>query len=663
MRVLIVAAVSVACLVMFPAAASATDRNVCGGCTYTTIQAAVDASATGDNVIVGAGLYVESVVVPGTISIIGPSAAIDGSSRAVPDASEAIIRTDGAGPALQVGSGTTIDGVIAEGAGANAAVRVLGGGATITDSVLRGGTTVVDIDLTSVAGVLIERSRLDGDVGRALDATSSAGAPPLTIRSSRLTGTGGGIEVDRLGTLTIDRLDVQGGAPAVHVGGDVASTVIQDSAFARSTGTATDGVRFDTTRAATANGSVTFARNIFTGIWTNYIYVASGSPISGSFVLRQNRFVPTLNADGYGSSKAFRSASTFPVDAEQNWWGCNSSPESPVLTPCAEVWLDDWNAYTSFDSDPFYKASFALTPSRPTYATTGATLGIRMVMSDGSALPATPLPGSPVATFSATVAAPWATGTFAPSAPLVDGAAVVAYAPPPDGSAAGIIFKGHLDNQDLWLERAVAIYGPKPVASTEPAVTGTRRPGGTLTCTPGTWSPLSYVTATFHQGEEFSPPRNVAVTYKVTTEDVGEYVRCNVDATSPTYSTDYRVLDVFIPYQPMLSLVALSPTGRAVRCGSLRAPCPVRRSTRGSTRFGGRVKLYGGGLPFTMQAKVRRAWVRKGGFKGTALNGLIRGQVANAKLPLGLVRVRGASPGSDSTWPAQSNYVYVFVRP
>jgi hypothetical protein len=113
----------------------------------------------------------------------------------------------------------------------------------------------------------------------------------------------------------------------------------------------------------------------------------------------------------------------------------------------------------------------------------------------------------------------------------------------------------------------------------------------------------------------------------------------------------------------MLSLVALSPTGRAVRCGSLRAPCPVRRSTRGSTRFGGRVKLYGGGLPFTMQAKVRRAWVRKGGFKGTALNGLIRGQVANAKLPLGLVRVRGASPGSDSTWPAQSNYVYVFVRP
>src|SRR5687768_9309799 len=47
-------------------ASAQTTRDVCpgGSCTYTTIQAAVDASGPGDAVVVGAGVYDEAVTIP-----------------------------------------------------------------------------------------------------------------------------------------------------------------------------------------------------------------------------------------------------------------------------------------------------------------------------------------------------------------------------------------------------------------------------------------------------------------------------------------------------------------------------------------------------------------------------------------------------------------------
>ncbi len=49
--------------------------DVCAeGCSYTTIQAAVDAAANGDTITVGPGTYVEQVVITKNLSLIGVGA-------------------------------------------------------------------------------------------------------------------------------------------------------------------------------------------------------------------------------------------------------------------------------------------------------------------------------------------------------------------------------------------------------------------------------------------------------------------------------------------------------------------------------------------------------------------------------------------------------------
>ena len=68
---------------------------------YTTIQDAVDNASTGDSVRVGEGLYVESVLIDKSISVVGSGSAF---SRIAPDNGTGVRKLVGSQSALKRGA-------------------------------------------------------------------------------------------------------------------------------------------------------------------------------------------------------------------------------------------------------------------------------------------------------------------------------------------------------------------------------------------------------------------------------------------------------------------------------------------------------------------------------------------------------------------------------
>jgi parallel beta-helix repeat protein len=113
---LLIATTAIALALAAPAQAAT--RSVCSACTYTTIQGAVDASNPGDVIDVASGVYTESVQIlapHNDITILGEQAGVD-ARNGRPGALETIVEPDAvpahAGRAFNIQTdGITIDGV------------------------------------------------------------------------------------------------------------------------------------------------------------------------------------------------------------------------------------------------------------------------------------------------------------------------------------------------------------------------------------------------------------------------------------------------------------------------------------------------------------------------------------------------------------------------
>src|SRR5689334_6375266 len=82
----------------WPAAAHATDINVCSSCAHTTIQSAVNDATGADRVIVAAGAYTEAVSIPA------------GKDGLTIDGAEAGQKAEGQGATPRAGGETTLGG-------------------------------------------------------------------------------------------------------------------------------------------------------------------------------------------------------------------------------------------------------------------------------------------------------------------------------------------------------------------------------------------------------------------------------------------------------------------------------------------------------------------------------------------------------------------------
>jgi len=90
-----------------PAPVQAAERHVCSSCTYKTIQAAINASASGDTIKVAQGTYYEAVTIIGKdINLLGGYSPADWTSQG--DPSLTIINARGAGATIDIGSASAI---------------------------------------------------------------------------------------------------------------------------------------------------------------------------------------------------------------------------------------------------------------------------------------------------------------------------------------------------------------------------------------------------------------------------------------------------------------------------------------------------------------------------------------------------------------------------
>lgn len=179
-------------LVVASAAGAGTTRSVCSsGCSYSTIQAAIDAASDGDTIAVGAGTYTEQLTDTKSLTLVGAGAAqtVIAPVSLIPDAAgmRSIVRIGGSPSVSSEVSGFTIRGPVAA---LDAGVMVCDGAtANIHDNAVRDIRESVALS-GAQRGIAIRVGR------QALAMTGNA-----TIADNVITGyQKGGIVVDNAGS-------------------------------------------------------------------------------------------------------------------------------------------------------------------------------------------------------------------------------------------------------------------------------------------------------------------------------------------------------------------------------------------------------------------------------------------------------------------------------
>ncbi|MHB8856802.1 MAG: hypothetical protein ACYC6K_09315 [Bellilinea sp.] len=166
---------------------SALTRDVCSGCTYTTIQAAVTAAVAGDTINVAAGTYIEAgqIVINKNLSIVGA----DRATTIVKPAGDAVGAGD-SGSFILVSDGVTLN---------LSGVTIDGTGRQIQQGIRYNGSGAVD-------NVIVQNITATGNVGTAISqGNTNTAARTLSVTNSTLTNYGrGGIQADKgTGTSTV----------------------------------------------------------------------------------------------------------------------------------------------------------------------------------------------------------------------------------------------------------------------------------------------------------------------------------------------------------------------------------------------------------------------------------------------------------------------------
>jgi parallel beta-helix repeat protein len=313
-----------------------------------TISAALDIPtlSPGDTIEVAAGTYNERATVDVGVILRGAQAGVDARSRdSVADSAKSVIA--GVDVGLDVTAQATIDGFDIRGSSASATTPPgidlengpgVDGGHRIRNNVLedlRSGVRVftdaagpqtelshnvmrdnvlhgVEGDSVTVNDLVIDENDFNGNLDLAVNLQPVSGSG-VALTGNRSTGDKGLLTLQNVPGILVDR-------NAVTDSTGSAVTLLAGTSDARITGNAISGAAADGIAIQGTSNSPTITGNTVTGNGRGIF--AGNATYSGPFEVHFNRIAG--NAGG-----GLVSEDGDPIDAEDNWWGCNAGPAQP----------------------------------------------------------------------------------------------------------------------------------------------------------------------------------------------------------------------------------------------------------------------------------------------------------------------------------------------
>lgn len=354
------------------------DGTGCDGTTptFNTIQGAVNASVAGETISVCPGTYAENVTLNKSLTLNGAQAGVDARGRV---AAESIISPTTTGITLSVGvagaviNGFTISGGIRgiDSAGGplnglqvlnNRVIGFTGNGIFLNDSGIditfnqnvidgaskTGSGGLMHLDTDSFAGFHFTNNNItgkgaaDGSTGFFVDGNLNVGVsatPRTPLFSGNLitacnTGTNLGSRAFTGGTISGNTWSnnnfdgLQGGIQSTTISGNTFSGNGRSGLALTSFGNTIDPVRGAKNTIVVGN---TMSGNGFTQ--ANGAGLSFGVQFPGTIITNQARFNRIVG----NNIGAFYNGTESPINAENNWWGCNTGPGGAATGGCAAM--------------------------------------------------------------------------------------------------------------------------------------------------------------------------------------------------------------------------------------------------------------------------------------------------------------------------------------
>ncbi|MCW2955645.1 MAG: hypothetical protein JWO69_514 [Thermoleophilia bacterium] len=592
------------------ASAHAATHTVCsqgpgGGCGHGTIQSAVDASSSGDTVVVSAGTFSERVVVAKRVTIRGAQAGVSGRERTgtnktIVSAWQATTFTLSHGAVLdgvdvRVADGFTYVGIDVVGAAtirnvamiAENGFRVRAPGAivnierTVIDGQIYpywGGGSGIDVEVSGTELVVDDVLLVRHDHG--IYAHQSGVGGGVTVRSSTFTGNLTGISGDRLRRLSVDgsHFSIPGSRAGIEMvdGGELSVTESRFTPLRNDKDE--EGIRL---RGA-AWGTAQIVSNSFDSIAVGVR--AMGEFEAESTRLRRNRFVPDPTGDITGS---ILNESQATIDAKSNWFGCtHPSGVCPAVRG---------SGATLVTTAPVLMP--LLRPTAPIYRNIPNNIPVVLANVDNS-----PLEGGPLPVLDAEVAV---SNGFARMVHHATGDAWLVWQPGATGASFADVTVNHVTARSL----VEVMEAPVPPVM-PPTVIGAAHPNETLHCMPGT--PASPTDPVGWMVDDVAVQEPAAhATFKVRSEHIGSRLSCSTASTRSAPRT--------VTKRPIVGAALTSVVGgrNQLRCGTTVAkPCIVR-VRRTSPKVRANCPAAGlrasdlGALRFIVQRRVGARWMTR----------------------------------------------------
>lgn len=319
----------------------------CANPDFNTIQGAVAAAPAGATILVCAGNYPEAVSVTKPLTLRGAQSGVDARTRAVPAASESVVTSGAANTfsltGLSASESVVIDGFTINHTAGAGIFSQSGSNHVYRDNVISGDIYAVNTNVpgTTVFENRIENSSIGFEANSApkIDDTTissnrfvnvsnyaihliSGGAAPhtgLVVKNNQKSGLTGGnfLVLHNTEGARVSGNTITGGGSTLFFGGSNEETLVEDN---RITG-ATSAVRLTTAfTPGEPNDEVNVVRNVLNGN-ARGVNADSGA-ITSRFELHGNSIAGNTTA-------GVESAGPVPVDAIENWWGCNAGPGQP----------------------------------------------------------------------------------------------------------------------------------------------------------------------------------------------------------------------------------------------------------------------------------------------------------------------------------------------
>lgn len=341
-----------------------------GNCAVQTVGKGVALVDSGGTVQVAAGSYPESVTVNRPVTLDGAQAGVDARSRT---GSESIVNSVSIGASNVIVDGFTFAGT---GGQANVSSSTMLSGVAIQNDIFNGYGSV-GLPTYNAGNILIQQDLFESPstIGEAIQikasnatpggcdgsqvlnnafraATNNGGADVnlsctgsassgVTISGNTSSGNGGGSSFVGLsgvgdGITVSNNTATTSGSTVFVFGAVTGSAAITNNVFVNSAGSAVSIHGGDITSDPANTGTFTITSNRLNGN-VRAVYVAAGALGTGGGVSAQ------FNEIVGNSAAGVENASSVLVDATNNWWGCNSGPNTTGCdTTVGSVTADPW---------------------------------------------------------------------------------------------------------------------------------------------------------------------------------------------------------------------------------------------------------------------------------------------------------------------------------